>query len=127
MAAGNSKKGAKLFGTDGIRGVANEYPMTGEVAMAVGRAVAHVLQNAGLTSSLPNSKSSIPIVKRFSTAGNYRLCHSDPGYLVGNGQLVAGFCLPDPYQLVGFWYCGSHFGFDRAGDRRISGFKSCNC
>lgn len=34
----------KLFGTDGIRGMANEYPMTGEVAMAVGRAVAHVLQ-----------------------------------------------------------------------------------
>lgn len=33
----------KLFGTDGIRGLANEYPMTGEVAMAVGRAVAHVL------------------------------------------------------------------------------------
>ena len=61
MAAGNSKKGAKLFGTDGIRGVANEYPMTGEVAMAVGRAVAHVLQNSGLTSSLPISKSAIPI------------------------------------------------------------------
>lgn len=33
----------KLFGTDGIRGLANEYPMTGEVAMAVGRAIAHVL------------------------------------------------------------------------------------
>ena len=35
----------KLFGTDGIRGMANEYPMTGEIAMAVGRAVAHVLRN----------------------------------------------------------------------------------
>jgi phosphoglucosamine mutase len=34
----------KLFGTDGIRGVANEYPMTGEIAMAVGRAAAHVLK-----------------------------------------------------------------------------------
>jgi phosphoglucosamine mutase len=33
----------KLFGTDGIRGMANEFPMTGEVAMAVGRAIAHVL------------------------------------------------------------------------------------
>lgn len=32
----------KLFGTDGIRGVANEHPMTAEVAMQVGRAVAHV-------------------------------------------------------------------------------------
>jgi phosphoglucosamine mutase len=29
----------KLFGTDGIRGVANEYPMTPEMALKVGRAV----------------------------------------------------------------------------------------
>lgn len=29
----------KLFGTDGIRGVANEYPMTSELAMKVGKAV----------------------------------------------------------------------------------------
>ncbi len=32
----------KLFGTDGIRGVANEYPMTVEVAMQVGRAIAYL-------------------------------------------------------------------------------------
>jgi len=30
----------KLFGTDGIRGVANQYPMDTETALAVGRAVA---------------------------------------------------------------------------------------
>ncbi len=29
-----------LFGTDGIRGVANQYPLDGETALAVGRAVA---------------------------------------------------------------------------------------
>jgi phosphoglucosamine mutase len=29
----------KLFGTDGIRGVANEYPMTSEVALKVGAAI----------------------------------------------------------------------------------------
>jgi phosphoglucosamine mutase len=34
----------KLFGTDGIRGLANEAQMTGEMAMAVGRAVAYVLR-----------------------------------------------------------------------------------
>ena len=39
----STRANPKLFGTDGIRGLANEYPMTGEVAMAVGRAVAHVL------------------------------------------------------------------------------------
>jgi len=32
----------KLFGTDGIRGVANEYPITCEMAMDIGRAVAHL-------------------------------------------------------------------------------------
>jgi phosphoglucosamine mutase len=40
----NKKPSEKLFGTDGIRGMANEYPMTGEISMAVGRAVAHVLK-----------------------------------------------------------------------------------
>ena len=30
----------KLFGTDGIRGVANEYPVTAEMAVRIGRAVA---------------------------------------------------------------------------------------
>lgn len=34
----------KLFGTDGIRGLANDGAMTPEIAMALGRAVAHVLQ-----------------------------------------------------------------------------------
>lgn len=32
----------KLFGTDGIRGVANVEPMTAEIALAIGRATAHV-------------------------------------------------------------------------------------
>lgn len=33
----------KLFGTDGIRGVANQFPMTAEFALNLGRAVAHLL------------------------------------------------------------------------------------
>ena len=32
----------QLFGTDGIRGVANVYPMTPEVALRLGRAITHV-------------------------------------------------------------------------------------
>ncbi len=35
----------KLFGTDGIRGVANLYPMTTETAMQVGRAAAYLFKN----------------------------------------------------------------------------------
>ena len=34
-----------LFGTDGIRGVANEYPMTAEMAVRVGRAIATVFRD----------------------------------------------------------------------------------
>lgn len=37
------KNTVKLFGTDGIRGKANHYPMTGEIAFEVGRAAAYVL------------------------------------------------------------------------------------
>jgi phosphoglucosamine mutase len=38
------KKRMKLFGTDGIRGKANHFPMTGEIAFEVGRAAAYVLK-----------------------------------------------------------------------------------
>ncbi len=34
----------KLFGTDGIRGVANVFPMTTEIAMQVGRAIAFIVK-----------------------------------------------------------------------------------
>lgn len=33
-----------LFGTDGVRGTANSFPMTAEVALALGKAVAHVFR-----------------------------------------------------------------------------------
>ncbi len=35
----------KLFGTDGVRGLANVYPMTTDVAMNLGRAVAYIFKN----------------------------------------------------------------------------------
>jgi phosphoglucosamine mutase len=34
----------KLFGTDGIRGVANQYPMTPEMAVTIGKAVAAIFK-----------------------------------------------------------------------------------
>jgi phosphoglucosamine mutase len=42
-----SENGRKLFGTDGIRGVANQHPMTAEVAMRLGRAVAERFRTPG--------------------------------------------------------------------------------
>ena len=37
----------KLFGTDGIRGKANAYPITPEIALQVGKAIAHVFGARG--------------------------------------------------------------------------------
>ncbi|MFP6663528.1 MAG: phosphoglucosamine mutase [Deltaproteobacteria bacterium] len=42
--SGDSTK--RLFGTDGVRGVANTHPMTCEVALRLGRAVAHVFRRS---------------------------------------------------------------------------------
>ena len=39
----------ELFGTDGVRGVANEYPMTAEMALNIGRATAHLFKRKGHT------------------------------------------------------------------------------
>ncbi len=35
----------RLFGTDGVRGVANVYPMTTEIAMQIGRAIAFLVKD----------------------------------------------------------------------------------
>ncbi|MBP9681080.1 MAG: phosphoglucosamine mutase [Bacteriovorax sp.] len=43
----------KLFGTDGIRGKANVYPMTAEVATALGRAVTYYFQSINPTNTKP--------------------------------------------------------------------------
>lgn len=43
------KQNIKLFGTDGIRGRVNEFPITAEVALRMGKAVANVLHSSGRT------------------------------------------------------------------------------
>nr|MDA8166117.1 phosphoglucosamine mutase [Desulfobacteraceae bacterium] len=35
----------RLFGTDGVRGVANMYPMTSEIAMQIGRGIAFLVKD----------------------------------------------------------------------------------
>lgn len=64
----------KLFGTDGVRGVANVYPMTSEMAMQIGRAAAYLFKNG-------NRRHRIIIGK------DTRLS----GYMIENA-LVAGIC-----------------------------------
>lgn len=63
-----------LFGTDGVRGVANEYPMTAEMALKIGRATAHLFKRKGHTPSIIIGKDT-----RIS------------GYMLENA-LVSGIC-----------------------------------
>ena len=39
-----SKAKIKIFGTDGVRGRANSYPMTVEIALALGRAAGKIFR-----------------------------------------------------------------------------------
>ncbi|HUU42078.1 MAG TPA: phosphoglucosamine mutase [Desulfatiglandales bacterium] len=64
----------KLFGTDGVRGVANEYPMTAEMALDIGRATAHLFKRKGHTPRIIIGKDT-----RIS------------GYMIENA-LVSGIC-----------------------------------
>ena len=41
----NDDRSRKLFGTDGVRGVANIHPMTTEIAMQIGRAIAFLVKD----------------------------------------------------------------------------------
>jgi phosphoglucosamine mutase len=65
----------KLFGTDGVRGIANIDPMTTDMAMQLGRAAAFVFKNGG------NRRHRVVIGK------DTRLS----GYMIENA-LVAGIC-----------------------------------
>src|SRR6202162_1421496 len=64
----------KLFGTDGVRGVANVYPMTSEMAMQIGRAAAYIFKNGQRRHRIVIGKDT-----RLS------------GYMIENA-LVAGIC-----------------------------------
>ncbi|WP_456386459.1 phosphoglucosamine mutase [Desulfolithobacter sp.] len=74
----------KLFGTDGVRGVANIYPMTTEIAMQIGRAIAFLVKT--------------------NTKGHHIVIGKDTrlsGYMIENA-LAAGICsMGVNVQLVG--------------------------
>ena len=43
----SEERRAPLFGTDGVRGTANVHPMTAEMALALGQAIAHLFRSRG--------------------------------------------------------------------------------
>ncbi|MEI6870809.1 MAG: phosphoglucosamine mutase [Verrucomicrobiota bacterium] len=59
----------KLFGTDGVRGVANLEPVTAETALKLGRAAAHVLSQRGTPRTSNSSRPTIVIGKDTRLSG----------------------------------------------------------
>ncbi len=61
----------KLFGTDGIRGVANKYPITPEIALKIGKAAAHLFREKGASSIIigKDTRTSGPMLEHAIISG----------------------------------------------------------
>ena len=81
-----------LFGTDGIRGKANMYPMTSEVATALGRAVTHYFQTVN-----PATKRPLIIVGKDTRLSCYMLeLAFASGVCSQGGEVIQTGPLPTP-------------------------------
>jgi phosphoglucosamine mutase len=81
----------KLFGTDGIRGKANVYPVTGEIAFALGRAVTAYFQK------LSKSKKPIIIIGKDTRLSCYMLEQAfSSGVCSQGGTAILTGPLPTP-------------------------------
>ncbi len=82
----------KLFGTDGIRGKANAYPMTAEIATALGRAVTYHFQAIN-----PNNTKPIIIVGKDTRLSCYMLEMAfASGVCSQGGEVILTGPLPTP-------------------------------
>src|SRR4030065_2606303 len=81
--------GRKLFGTDGVRGVANTDPMTVETVMALGQAIAYSFRNLSGRHKIVIGKDTRLSGYMFETALSAGICS------MGGGVLLVG-PLPTP-------------------------------
>ncbi len=89
------KSKRKLFGTDGIRGKANIYPMTGEIAMALGRAVTSYFQRTQLRPY--GRKKPLIVIGKDTRLSCYMLEHAfSAGVCSQGGQAILTGPLPTP-------------------------------
>lgn len=63
------KKSAKLFGTDGIRGTANQWPMTPDMVVKIGQAIGYLLQKQADESNAPAASRKVVIGKDTRLSG----------------------------------------------------------
>jgi phosphoglucosamine mutase len=119
----------KLFGTDGIRGKANVYPMTCEVATALGRAVTHYFQTHS------KHKKPLIIVGKDTRLSCYMLEQAfSAGVCSQGGEVILTGPLPTPgvafvtksmRATAGVMISASHNNFDDNGIKIFDnqGFK----
>jgi phosphoglucosamine mutase len=79
----------KLFGTDGIRGEANRYPMDARIAFSVGQAIAHLLKK-------PNHRTRIIIGKDTRISGYMLESSLESGVTSMGGYAYLVGVLPTP-------------------------------
>lgn len=83
------KNRSNLFGTDGIRGVANEYPVTVEMAVSVGKAVASFFNT-------DDRRHNIIIGKDTRVSGDMLAAALAAGVCAMGSNAVMAGCLPTP-------------------------------
>ncbi len=65
--ANSSKKSAQLFGTDGIRGTSNQYPMVPDVVVRIGQAIGYLIRTQKISS--PSKANKVVIGKDTRLSG----------------------------------------------------------
>lgn len=98
----------RLFGTDGVRGIANQEPMTSEMALQLGRAIARVLQDTVARRSAESARSRPPSLAKIlggDKEHRYKILIGKDTRLSGymlETALASGICsMGADVQLVG--------------------------
>ena len=106
--AKNHKHQRRLFGTDGVRGIANQEPMTSEMALKLGRAIAKVLHDPIAQPAQGTGRSRSPSLARTlggDTEHRYKILIGKDTRLSGymlETALASGICsMGADVQLVG--------------------------
>jgi phosphoglucosamine mutase len=85
-----------LFGTDGIRGVANVYPMTPELALRLGRAITHVAKRAAKNGGSSSRQVRVVIGKDTRLSGYMLETALAAGICAMGGRVMLCGPLPTP-------------------------------
>ncbi len=80
----------KLFGTDGIRGVANKYPITAEMALKLGQAAVSIFKNRN------KNRCRIVIGKDTRLSGDMLECAMSAGICSMGGDVFISGVIPTP-------------------------------